>query len=107
MSQPLPTGGLRWVDIKVKELSTREDGGYLMEVDVFQPRKLQDNQNELPFVCKKMKIRNVYKLVADLYYKKRYVIHIRALQQALDHGSKKIHRTIEKIHRTIEFKQSP
>ena len=59
MSQPLPAGGFGWVDVKVKELSTREDGGYLMEVDVFHPRKLQDNQNELPFVCRKMKIRNV------------------------------------------------
>ena len=79
MSQPLPTGGFRWVDVKpeeVKELSTREDRGYVMEVDVFYPRELQDDHNELPFMCRKMKIGNVYKLVADLYYKKRYVIHI-------------------------------
>ena len=39
MSQPLPTGGFKWVDVEseeVKELSVREDRGYLMEVDVFK-----------------------------------------------------------------------
>ena len=53
-------------------------------------------------MCKRMKIGNVEKLVTNLYYKKRYGIHIRALQQALDHGL-----VLEKIHRITEFKQSP
>ena len=105
MSQLLPTGGFKWVDIEpdeVKELSVREDRGYLMEVDVLYPKELHDKHNDLPFMCGRMKIGGVDKLVADLYYKKRYVIHIRALQQALDHGL-----VLEGIHRTIEFKQSP
>ena len=34
-------------------------------------------------------------------YKKRYVIHIRVLEQALKHGL-----VLERIHRVIEFKQS-
>ena len=105
MSQPLPSGGFRWVDVRpeeVKELSVREDRGYLMEVDVRYPSELHDKHNDLQFMCGRMKIGNVGKLVPDLYYKKRYVTHIRALQQALDHGL-----ILEKIHRTIEFKQSP
>ena len=105
MSQPLPTGGFKWVDIipeEVKELSNKEDRGCLLEVDVLYPRELHDDHNELPFMCGRMKIGGVNKLVADLYYKRRYVIHIRALQQALNHGL-----VLEKIHRTIEFKQSP
>ena len=104
MSQPLPTGGFRWVNVEpeeVKELSTRKDRGYLMEVDVLYPRELHYKHNDLPFMCKRMKIGNIEKLVTDLY-KKRYVIHIRALQQALDHGL-----VLEKIHRIIELKQSP
>ena len=40
-------------------------------------------------------------MVPNLYYKKRYIIHIRALKQALDHGL-----VLEKIHRVIEFRQS-
>ena len=65
------------------------------------PRELHDDHNELPFMCQRIKIGGVDKLVTDLYYKQRYVIHIRALQQSLDHGL-----VLEKIHRTIEFKQS-
>ena len=105
MSQPLPTGGFRWVDVRpeeVEELSTREDRGYLIEVDICYPSESHDKHNDLPLMCGRMKIGNIDKLVPDLYYKKRYVIHIRALQQALDHGL-----IFEKVHRMIEFKQSP
>ena len=41
------------------------------------------------------------KLISILFNKKRYVIHIRALDQALKHGL-----VLEKIHRAIKFKQS-
>ena len=105
MFQPLPTWGFKWVDIKpeeVKKLSVREDRGYLMEVDILYPRELHDDHSDLPSMCSRMKIGGVEKLVTDLYYKRKYVIHIRASQQALDHGL-----IPEKIHRTIEFRQSP
>ena len=49
-----------------------------------------------------MKINGVEKLIANLYYKRKYITHIRALKQALDHGS-----VLERIHRCIRFKQSP
>ena len=52
-------------------------------------------------MCEKLKINGVEKLVSNLYDKKKYVIHIKALKQALDHGL-----VLEKIHRTIQFKQS-
>ena len=89
MSQPLPTGGFRWVDVKPDEISklvNYSEKGYLLEVDVAYPRELRDYHNDLPFMCKHMVIRGVEKLVPNLYYKKRYVIHIRALDQALKHG---------------------
>ena len=71
MSQPLPTGEFCWVefdeskDLKyiVNELAKREDCGYLLEVDVAYPRKLHDYYNDLPFMCAKMKINGVEKLV--------------------------------------------
>ena len=37
MSQPLPAGGFRWVDVnpnEISELATRTDKGYILEVDV-------------------------------------------------------------------------
>ena len=46
-------------------------------------------------------IGGVEKLVPNLYYKKRYVIHIRALDHSLKHGL-----VLEHIHRAIKFKQS-
>ena len=36
MSQPLPTGGFKWIDVnpnEISELATRTDKGYLLEVD--------------------------------------------------------------------------
>ena len=77
MSQPLPTGGFHWIkfndceDLKlvVSELAKRKDRGYLLEVDVLYPRKLHDYHNDLPFMCAKMKINGVEKLVPNLYYK--------------------------------------
>ena len=104
MSQPLPTRGFRWADIhpdEISKLAHLKDRGYLLEVDIAYPRELHDHHNELPFMCGRMVINAVEKLVPNLYYKKRYVIHIRALAQALDHGL-----VLEKIHRAIEFKQS-
>ena len=52
-------------------------------------------------MCERMKINGVKKLIPNLYDKKRYVIHIRALDQALKHGL-----VLERIHKAIEFKQS-
>ena len=52
-------------------------------------------------MCGRTTISGVEKLVPILYYKKRYVIHIRALDQALKHGL-----VLEKIHKAIEFNQS-
>ena len=104
MSQPLPTGGFRWVDIKpdgISELVNYSEKGYLLEVSVAYPRELHDYHNDLPFMCERMVIGRVEKFVPNLYYKKRYVIHIRALDQALKHGL-----VLERIHRAIEFKQS-
>ena len=109
MSQPLPTGGFHWVGLDeskgfkyiVDELAKCKDRGYLLEVDVAYPKELHDYHNDLPFMCGKMKINGVDKLVPNLYYKRKYVVHIKALKQAIDHGL-----VLEKIHRAIEFKQS-
>ena len=48
-----------------------------------------------------MKIGRVEKLVPNLKDKKGYVVHIKALDQALKQGLK-----FEKVHRVTEFQQS-
>ena len=105
MSQPLPTGGFKWVDVnpnEISELATRTDKGYLLEVDVSYPKELHNPHNDLPFMCERMEINGVEKLVPNLRDKNNYVIHIQALNQVLQHGLR-----LDGIHRAIEFDQSP
>ena len=108
MSQSLPTGGFKWVDVKpdeIIEFVKREDRRYLFEVDLRYPTDPHDSHNELPFMCKKMNLNGATKLVPNRKDKSRYVVQIRALAQALaqalDHGL-----ILEQIHRAIEFSQS-
>ena len=59
MSQPLPTGGFKWVDVnpnKISELATRTDKGYLLEIDVSYPKELHNPHNDLQFMCERMEI---------------------------------------------------
>ena len=73
--------------------------GYVLEVDVKYPREVHNLHNDLPFMCEKIRVNGVEKLVPNLHDKKKYVIHVKALKQALDHGL-----VLEKIHRVIQFK---
>ena len=69
MSQPLPTGGFKWTDVnpnEISELTTRTDKGYIIEVDVSYPKNLHDSHNDLPFMCERMEINGVEKLVPSL-----------------------------------------
>ena len=105
MSQPLPTGGFKWVDVnpnEIAELATRTDKGYILEVDVSYPKELHNSHNDLPFMCERMEINGVEKLVPNLRDKKSYVIHMQALNQVQQHGLR-----LDRIHRVIEFDQSP
>ena len=116
MSHPLPTEEFKWVDIEnlkggARELkrtidmmvrnSDNRGFGYALEVDVKYPRELHDLHIDLPFMCEKIRVSGVEKLVPNLHDKKKYVIHVKALKQALDNGL-----MLERIHRVIQFKQS-
>ena len=112
MSQPLPAGEFKSVEIKdlkqrpqnlkkAIDLMTKRDHGYLLEVGVQYPKEPHDHHNDLTFMCEKIRVNGVEKLVPNLYDKEKCVIHIKALKQALDHGL-----VLKKIHRVIEFKQS-
>ena len=105
MSQPLPTGGFKWIDVNPNEISksaTPTDKGYVLEVDVSYPKELHNPHNDLTFMCERMEINGVEKLVPNLRDKKNYVIHIQALNQALQHGLR-----LDRIYQAIEFDQLP
>ena len=56
--------------------------------------------SDLPFLPEGMKINKSTKLICNVQDKKKYVVHIVALKQALDYGLK-----ITKIHEIIQFDQ--
>ena len=107
MSQKLPVNGFKWIknvteiDEKfIKNYDEDSDKGYIFEADVKYPRRLHDLHSDLPFLPKRRKIDKYKKLVCNLRNKKKYVVHIRSLKQALNYGLK-----FKKVHRIIEFNQ--
>ena len=110
MSEKLPINGFKWVnDISeinkkfVKSHDKKNSGkGYILEVDVDYPSKLHKLHSDMPFLPEKMKIDKTQKLVCNLRDKKKYVVHISILKQALNHGLK-----LKKVHKVIEFNQEP
>ena len=69
-------------------------------MDVKYLRRLHELHSDLPFLSERMEVNKCKKLVCNLFKKKKYVAHISALKQALNHGLK-----LKKIHRVIEFNQ--
>ena len=120
MSKKLPVNGFKWTDNdKMAEPSSLErsakhvineefiknynednNKGYILEVDVKYPKRLHKLHSDLPFLSKRMEVNKCKKLVCNLFNKKKYVVHINSLKQALNCGLK-----FKKIHKVIEFNQ--
>ena len=94
MSEKLPMNGFKWLshisgmnEKFVKSYNKKNsDKGYIPEVDVDYPSKLHKLHSDMPFLPERMKIDKTQKLVCNLRDKKKYVVHISILKQALDHG---------------------
>ena len=107
MIQPLPVDGFDWVeDLSkidehfIKNYGEDSDKGYILEVDAEYLKNLHDLHSDLPFLLERMKIDKCKKVVFNLYDKKDYIVHIRSLKQALNHGL-----LLKKVHRVIQFNQ--
>ena len=93
MSQKLPVNNLDWIkdtsqfnEDFITKYNEKSDEGYFLEFDVQYFETLHELHNELPFLPERLNIAKVEKLVANLHDKTEYVIHIRHLKQALNHG---------------------
>ena len=84
----------------IKNYNEDDKKGYIFEVDVKYSKKLHELHSDLPFLPERMEINKCNKLICNLYDRKKYVVHINSLKQALNHGLK-----FKKIHRIIEFNQ--
>ena len=49
-------------------------------------KDLHNLHSDLPFLSERMKIKKSNNLVCNLHDKKKYIFHISALKQALNHG---------------------
>ena len=93
MSQMLPINSFKWVknlskfnESFIKNYDENSDKWYILEVDVKYPKNLHKLHSDLPFLPERKKIKKWEKLVCTIQNKKNYVIDIRALKQALNHG---------------------
>ena len=84
----------------IKNYDENSDERYLLEVNIEYTKQLFGSHKELPFLPERRKLEKVEKLVCSIESKEKYIIHIRALKQALNNGLK-----FKKIHRVIKFQQ--
>ena len=87
---------LKFNEDSIKNYDEDSDKGHIFEVDVEYPKNLQDLHSDLPFLPERIKINKCNKFVCNLYDENNYVVQIRSLKQALNHGLifKKVHRVI-------------
>ena len=109
MSQKLPVNGFKWIKKEefskfyeefIKNCDENGNIGYFLEADIEYPKELFNLHKYLPFLPESKKVNQVEKLICSIEDKKKYVIHIRSLKQALNHGLK-----LKKVHKVIQFKQ--
>ena len=102
--QKLPVNNFEWIKDTsqfnkdfIKNYNEESDEGYFHEVEIQYIDKLHD----LPFLPERMIVEKVKKLIANSHDKTEYVIHIRNLKQALNHGL-----VFKKVHKVIKFNQN-
>ena len=107
MSQKLPVNGFKWVEKLsrfnerfIKNYNENSDIGYFLEVDIDYPKELFNLHKDLPFLPERKKVNKVEKLICNIEDKEKYVMHIKVLKQALNHGL-----VFKKVHRVIQFNQ--
>ena len=106
-SQKLPLNGFKWVEKLskfnerfIKNYDENSNIGYILEVDVEYSKNLLNSHKDLQFITETKKNRKVKKLICNIENKEKYVIHIRTLKQALNHGL-----ILKRVHRAIQFNQ--
>ena len=107
MSQKLPANGFKWVEklsrfneIFIRNYDENSDKGYFLEWDVDYPKKLFNLHKDLPFLPERKKVNKVEKLICNIEDKEKYVMHIKVLKEALNHGL-----VLKTAHRVIQFNQ--
>ena len=107
MSKKAPINGFEWENDPsrfnesfIKNYNEDSDVVYFLEVNIEYPKQLWSFHKYLPFLPERKKLEKVEKLVCSVEDKQKYVIHIKTLKQALNHGL-----ILKDVHRVIKFNQ--
>ena len=125
MSEYLPYREFKWLKnvdkLNFMSINEKSDVGYILEVDLEYPDKLNELHNDYPLAPENLAVTNdilskyceeiadkynvkagdVKKIIPNLSNKTKYVVHYRNLQLYLSLRMKVI-----KIHRVLQLKQS-
>ena len=107
MSERLSVNCFEWVE-QLSEFDERfikndgenNDKGCILEVDIQYPKNLFNLNCDLPFLPERKKSKKCKKLVCNIHNKENYVVHIRVLKRALNHGL-----ILKRVHKVIQFNQ--
>ena len=99
MSQRLPVNGFEWME-QLSEFDQRciKNKGYNPKVDIEYPKNLLNLHKDPSSSAGRKKIEKCKKLVCNIHNNENYVVHIRALKQALNHRL-----ILKKVHKVIQF----
>ena len=108
MSRKLSVNTFEWIEDTnqfnegfTESYNEESNEGCLFKFDVQYAEKLHELHNDLPFLTERIKIEKVDKLVTNLHDKTEYVIHMRSLNQVLNHGL-----VLKNVPRVIKFNQN-
>ena len=104
MSQKLPVNDFKWVkklsefnEDFIKTYDENSNKGYNLK-QMLNIQNLFNLHSDSPFLAERKKVEKCNKLICSIHDKENYVVHIRALKQALSHGL-----ILNKVHRVIQF----
>ena len=107
MSQKLPVNNFQWIEDTfqfnkgfMKNYNEESYEKYFLDVDVQYSKKYMDFIMIYHFYQKKWNLDKVEKIVTNLCDENEYVVYIRFLKQALNHGL-----SLKKIHKVVKFNQ--
>ena len=93
MSQRLSLNSFEWIEdtsqlneYLKKSYNQESNEGYCLKVDVQYLEEIHKLHNDWPILPERMKIETIEKLAPNLHDKTEYVIRMRNLKQALNHG---------------------
>jgi len=99
VSQKLTLKDFEWMTSE--ELNDWKRVPCIVDVDLEYPKEIHEYNNDYPLAPESVKVDKVEKLIPNLFYKERYVIHHETLKSYIKLGLKLKH-----LHKGIKFTET-